>query len=708
MGQPIQANKKKSAVINGGPVHAAPVHAAPVAPVGAHVAGPPVGAAVHAPVNVGGGPVHPAVPAAVPAQKSWWERTKDVLFRSKTTKAINARQEAGMANFVEDNLTKARVRTDTDSALEFIGSSKRVSRFSASRREASYYRRKDVQLTAKSMSDDANPAYNYTEKLQQREAAVQAFNADDFADNLKEMCDCGTRFMEFKNDENFLKHYRESMTQLIKFAGLTKRLMTMTKDDYKTLRNGHKNLKLPDLETARQHALDATYISDWYKAKLTAMSNENHKVLLDRDVDTLTDEALQAKINDLSMRLDDRSKSMHDFLVAHQEMRKYAKLGAKHAGSKDSKWRSWGNSGRTNHLWGIKLFSFKKSEYHPKFEGGIVKNLLLDQEKVSTTIMEKKQDFKSFETGEVSEGKTKEYKGIKQLGVKAEKNLVKGDINGKIAKGSYKYRKGGFTFGANLALGEVNASGKVGGSLSYDAEKGFQKEGGINVTAGATAAKGRVKIGYQGEYLGIGAKVVGKALTASATGVAGYGKFMFKDDEGKVQEADGFGVMASAQAALAEGQAEGSFSIFGIKISVGFTAQFGGVGGTIGAYGTNGKIGCSFGALLGAGFKLNASLDWTGFRKWRKARKEKAEMKKKQRADMLHNRMGIPVPPPAPPKVRNVKAPKKKKTTTTKKTTKVKGAGGPGAGGPGAGPGAGTGAAGVVPPAAPGTGPAGP
>lgn len=703
MGQPIQANKKKSAVINSGPVHAAPVHAAPVAPVGAHVAGPPVGAVVHAPVNVGGGPVHPAVPAAVPAQKSWWERTKDVLFRSKTTKAINARQEAGMANFVEDNLNKTRVRRDTDAALQFIGSKKRISSFSAGRREASYYRRKDVQLTARAMKDDANPAYDYAEKLTERENAVTASNADEFAQSLKEMCDCETRFMEFKNDENFLKHYRESMDQLIRFAGLAKRLMAMSKDDYKTLRNTHKNLKLPDLETARQHALDAAYMSDWYKAKLTALSNQNHKLLLDRDVDTLTDEQLRNKIADLSTRLDDRSREMHAFLVAHQDMRKYAELGAKHSDNKDSKWRSWGNSGRSNHLWGIKLCSFKKSEYHPKFKGGIVKNLLLDEENVSTDIMEKKQDLELFENGEVIKGKEKEYKGISELGVKGKKNLLKGDVNGKLAKGSYKYRKGGFTFGANLALGEVKASGNLGGSLGYDAEDGFQKEGGVNVTAGATAAKGRVKIGYQGEYAGIEGKIVGKALTATATGTAGYGKFLFKGDDGKVEEAEGFGVMASAQAALAEGTAEGGISFFGIKIKVGFTAQIGGVGGTIGAYGTNGKIGCSLGALLGAGFKLNLSLDWTGFRKWRKERKEKAEMKKKQRADMLHNRMGVPVPPPAPPKVRNVKAPKKKKTTTTKKTTKVKGAGGPGAG-----PGAGTGAAGVVPPVAPGTGPAGP
>lgn len=457
-------------------------------------------------------------------------------------------------------------------------------------------------------------------------------NRETFAERLKALAECDTNFLSFKNDENFLKHYDEGMSELTSYAALAPLLLDLKQEDIDRF-NQDYGLELPSLQSLQDKANGYTYMRDWMGAKLDQMKNANYGKeadYADKSTEELEERRLEAN------RAGD--KELEAYINSHQRMQKAESLGATHIDDGKYKAMSWGNSGRTHHKWGVEIGSFKGGFKVPAYD--VFKNPKKRAEffksldaNTKLTILERAR----LTEKDVSEGKTQKLKPIEvedlyKSVVEVNKDLVSTDAKAKIAKGTYKYKNGGFSFGANLSVGAVGGKGKIGAGLS--AGKKWEAKLSASVDASATAIQGRVKIGYKGDNAGVEAKISGKVGTAKASAFAGVGRMNIIGEDGKKKEVVGVAGTLSAQAAAAEAEGGVKFTLFGVKIGLTATVQAGGVGGTIGGFVNSGGIGASFGALLGVGFKLGFSIDWSGVGKWWKERKNRQKLKKAQREEM--------------------------------------------------------------------------
>ena len=461
------------------------------------------------------------------------------------------------------------------------------------------------------------------------------------------MVDCSINFMSFKDDENFLKHYDESMNELGDYAAYAPILMKMDQKKIDKLNKAYHH-NLPKISVLRQKAAAYTYCREWYAAKLNLMSNQHYLYLKDTDTAALKQEDIQEK--ERTLRAAGKTE-LAKYMKAVLQMKKAESLGAVHTADDRLKWRGWGNSGRTAHKWGVELFSAKGSLKYPP------KKIFTDKKELQKFILDLDVDTKymllakfQLKEKDVQEGKSQKWimleaKDVWDTLVEIKKDLIKTNVKLKTLKGRYKYKKSVFSFGANASVGAVSAKGNIGAGLSLG--KNFYGKAQIAGSASATALQSRVKVGLNWQNFGINLKGQGKLATASAEGFVGAGKMKFRDYDGNKYEATGIGGMATAQASLVEAEASGGITIFGIKIGASLAFQAGGVGGTIGGFANASGIGASFGALFGLGFRLNISINWSGFLKWRKDRKDKKKLKEKQLEEM---------------KARTKQAPGKKKT----------------------------------------------
>jgi hypothetical protein len=238
---------------------------------------------------------------------------------------------------------------------------------------------------------------------------------------------------------------------------------------------------------------------------------------------------------------------------------------------------------------------------------------------------------------DVAEGKLQEMKGpdVDKLFdslLEVNKDIASASGKFKTAKGSYKYKNGRFNFDINASVGAAKGSAKIG--AGFKGGKLWEAGAKATIDVSGAIAQGRIKMGYNWENFGVNAKVQGKFLTGSAQAYGGIGRFTYTDDKGENQSVVGAMGMLSAQAAVAEAKGNFGITICGVKIGGCATVQGGGFGGTLGGYANTKSIGCSFGALVGLGFKLDLSIDWGGFGKWWQQRKEKQAIKKAQREEM--------------------------------------------------------------------------
>ncbi len=570
-------------------------------------------------------------PPAVKVKKSFYSKLKASLhLESHTDKA---KKRVG-----EDKAALKRVKADAEACLKEFRPKKKLSSHSVTRREKMYYRKKDCKTKADAIT------VNYAEILENKEQEALAAKTGDtkkFIKMLRNMSDSGINFMSFKNDENFLKHYQESMNDLTDYAALSPVLMRMTQDDIDALNKSGK-VKLPPIEKLQDMAMSYVYVKEWYEAKLDQLKTNAYLSLKDTDtVGMKPDELTEAKDKLIAKGNTDLAK----YLDAQMRMNKAEELGAVHIGGSDrSKWRSWGNSGRTGHKWGIELCSVKKKFKYPtkatfqtkkKFLKWFMDLDLSTREKILGKAQLTEKDLLA---GKEQKWKATEADKLYRCVVELEKTLVKADMKFKAAKARYHLKKKYFSFGANASVGAVSAKGKVGASLAVGSE--VRGEASTKLSASVAALQSRVKMTLGSEKLHLYARGTGKVASASASAYGGVGKIKVYNNEGEEVDAKGVAGMLSAQAALVEAETSGGISIFGIRIGASLSVQGGGFGGTIGGYATGTSVGASFGALFGIGLKLSVNVDWSGFLTWWKGKKEKDKLKKARRKEM-NSRMGI-------------------------------------------------------------------
>ena len=571
--------------------------------------------------------------AAVVTQPPVLRVKKGILARIKRFLGLESKTDKAIRRVGLDETNKNLVRKQAREILKQVDPKLKLHFYSDPRRAKMFYRKKDCQQKAIKMNVNNEAILaRETEKM----TVMRKLNSRDFALSLKSLADCSINFMSFKNDENFLKHYEESIRDLSNFAALAPILMDMKQSNIDILNRAYK-VKLPSIQTLQDAAISYTYARDWYVAKYTQIKNQYYSILKDSDFAELSPEELDTKIKDARAR---GKFNLAEYMECIQKKNKAQKLGIKHVnGSDRSKWRSWGNSGRTAHKWGIELFSAKTSFKYPPAEifsdkKKLAKYILDLDVNTKAEVLKKSQltedDLKKGETSK--KWKATDPEIIKKNLLEIDKKLVKADVKLKALKGRYHLKKKYFSFGANASLGAVEASGKVGANLQVGSE--FHGKAYANLSASASAIKSRVKMSLGTDKLNLYTKAQAKVATASAKLSGGVGKLSVKDEKGDFVDVYGAAGELSAQAALVEAETSGGICIFGIRLGASLTVQGGGFGGTVGGYATGTNVGVTFGALFGIGFKLSLTADWSGFLKWWKTRKEKKALKKKQKEEM--------------------------------------------------------------------------
>ncbi len=453
---------------------------------------------------------------------------------------------------------------------------------------------------------------------------------------LVQMAECDTNFMSFKDDKNFLKHADETMKELNIYAALSPVLQDMKENDYEAI-NNQLGGKLPSLKKMRDKSNLYTYTREYVQSKLEMMSTDLY-VTHDLDED--------AKKNETDLKsLRDTAKSANKtdeetYYKANLTMKKAKDLGIKQTYTIEDRKAglTWGNSGRTHHRWKVQIGTLQGKYDLPKKEDfkDSAKRwkwfTSLDASSKATVMK-----YAQLTEEDVAKGKVQEMKGpdldkLYDNLLEVNKDVISGTTKGKVAKASYKYKNGRFNFDINGSVVGANASGKIG--AGFKGGKLWEAGAKATIDVSGAIAQGRIKMGYNWENFGVNAKVQGKFLTGSAQAYGGIGRFTYTDDKGENQSVVGAMGMLSAQAAVAEAKGNFGITICGVKIGGCATVQGGGFGGTIGGFANTKGIGCSFGALLGLGFRLDLSIDWGGFSKWWQKRKEKQAMKKAQRDEM--------------------------------------------------------------------------
>lgn len=500
--------------------------------------------------------------------------------------------------------------------------SKKVSNKSAKGRAKNVEKKETRRASAQETFSHVDMTQLMKSQAEATDAAMALENKEDFAKLLSELSKDSMSFLDYKNDENFIKHYEENVQTLAKFQSLRTPLLAMTQEDIDQLNKDHK-LKLPSIEALQDIVANAEFTLDFYRAKMDQMRNPFYVVLKDSDTDALKAEDAKQLSEDYKNKGNEKLSQYFDAVF---RLKTAAALGAKHAEDGKKRRKHFGNSGKNGKKWYAELFSFKQKfkhiekdrEHIPGVKGG------LDSKLVSKDVLKDEEAKKTY----------MDNVSLKDVGV----TFADYSAKVKVAKASIKKKKGIFSFGANASVGAFSVKGSCGAGLDVGLKKkgGWDVNAGAKISASATGAilQGRAKAGLDFGNVKADLKVQGKVLTgtASASGMAGY--YTYKDKEGNEHKAFQVGYNAEAQVAIAEATGKFSFSIFGVKITLGGSVQAGAAGASSKAMISSGKAEIGLGAALGLGFKLNIGIDWSGAVKEWKDRKKKKELKEKQRAEL--------------------------------------------------------------------------
>jgi hypothetical protein len=510
--------------------------------------------------------------------------------------------------------------------------SKKVSDKSVGRRQKAFAEKNKLRTTA----EQAYTQYKVDQAAIENDVD-DAFenNLEEFSQKVWDMMDDTTNYMEYKDDENFVKHYGESIERLTKNRALYDALNKITRKDYTEMNEElekAKKKKLPSLEDARKKALDNVYIHDFYQAKIDVIRNPFYTILKESDTQKFTLEEKKKLADDYQAQ---GNEKLAAYFKALYRMDEAAALGAQHIEDTRSAIYRFGNSGRTGNKWRIDFFSVRHKFSHVNF------NDITDFNIRNQRLKKDRKKETDTEDPEVKERGKYNY-GI-NVGVANYNVKLKG------AKASVKKKGKWWYTGANASLLAGNASSSLnakGGVRRENGEWRLASNQGLfgDVKVGGAVVQGRVKAGLDFDYFKAQVHAKGKALTASATGSAKAGYIKWTDKDGKVHKELAAGVMLSAQAAVVEGEVGTTFTVFGAKFSISLTGQAGGFGGTIGGEVTESSVKATFGALFGLGFKLNFKLDFSGFAKYWTDKYKKYKLNGKKKDEYEKNNRGRAVP----------------------------------------------------------------
>lgn len=528
---------------------------------------------------------------------------------------------------------------------------KKVSNKSASGRAKNAEKKETRRSSAQTTYQQVDVTQLMKDQAAATDNALEQDNKLEFAEKLSALSKDSMSFLDYKNDENFLKHYEENVKTLITFQSLRTPLLAMTQEDIDELNKEH-NLKLPSVEALQDRVATAEFTLDFYRAKMDQMRNPFYVVLKDSDTESLKDEDAKQLSEDYKSK---GNKELAAYFDAVYRLKKASDLGAKHSEDGKKRFKHIGNSGKNGKKWYGEIFSFKQ-----KFKS-------IEKDIKSIPGVKSGADSKIMSKEAEKEVEKAQYNGFmtKELGT----TFADYSAKAKIAKASIKKKKGIFSFGANASVGALAVKGNCGAGLSMGHNKKKNKfaiEGGVHIgaDASATAVQGRVKVGLDFGKVQSELKLQGKALTASANATAMAGYYTYKDKDGVEKQGFQVGYSAGAQAALAEATGKFSISFLGIKIALGGSLQAGAAGASSSAMVSSGKAEVSLGAALGLGFKLSIGVDWSGAvqywqdrakkKKLKKAQKEELrkrneeEKKKRKDAEKLLKKKPAPAPAPAP------------------------------------------------------------
>lgn len=161
-------------------------------------------------------------------------------------------------------------------------------------------------------------------------------------------------------------------------------------------------------------------------------------------------------------------------------------------------------------------------------------------------------------------------------------------------------------------VGSVAAEGTVGVTLFKDGK--FTPQANVKVGAEATALNVNGSARFGNEKFNGHVATDANVGRASAEASAVIGVIEEKDKKtGKIKKEYGVKGKVGAEACLAEGTISGGFTVFGVKVDVGFSAKAGSVGATAEGKITNNGFHTkgSLSAIFGAG--LDIGVDWSDF-----------------------------------------------------------------------------------------------
>ncbi|MCR4908839.1 MAG: hypothetical protein K5985_08405 [Lachnospiraceae bacterium] len=621
-------------------VVAAPVHVAVNDPNAGGGAAP--GAPVHAPAA----PVHaPVVPvqarppiAAAPRQMN----ADEWALYMKQLGSVSSLEEKREDGSTELDDVKEAIGASVPAIVQEIRGGKTESSFKTWKRKRAFASKKKVF--------DADAVQRW--KLDRRagnqgwrnppnppaappQAQDQAFTAQEIA-NIKRLKTCTTDFMKYTDDAAFVKHFDTLTLELEGLAEIKTLLESHEKSNFDAIGD-------PDMGTfdeAKKTAEGYVNILAFYRAKMDLISNPFYMALKKEDTEGLDAHTCEQRAR-IYRSTDPPRTDLADYLDAMARLKELEAQGT---------FRDWNGDGayRTEYADGLK----KNRKAHIAFftRETAVKADLPALKIGGRDWMGTYKDGK-YLTGDYDRTKEKkDDKGKPILGedgkpLREEKDsnvwgkkfgLGAGvEVNGraKIIEGGYDVShttKHGVKMASSgdFSVGEVEGHGRIGASFSIKDGKLEDAFVGVDVGGSVALAKGSVKASLGKEitsgffdekvtYTAIGAEASAnvEVATASANAYAKAGRVTVKDAlTGESQTIDGIAVGVDAQAALLSGSVKGSIVIFGVKIGATLSGQLGGAGVSAGLYAGSGKVGLSFGALLGLGAKLDLSIDasfWT-------------------------------------------------------------------------------------------------
>ncbi|MCR4909191.1 MAG: hypothetical protein K5985_10195 [Lachnospiraceae bacterium] len=501
--------------------------------------------------------------------------------------------------------TKDNIENTVQGIVSEVNVGKHVSAKSKWRREKAFNRKKEVydarvceQWRAKRKDGSQTWRKQQTPQLQQPQ------QLKDFANDIRDMVECTTTFMNYTDDQVFINNFSDSSKELERYAALKDILAGKTQGDIDGL--NIPELKGVKLGVLQKKAADYSDILDFYRAKMDVISNSFYMVLRKTDTLGLKLETLREKEKECRA---DKREELADYLDAIIRLREIEARGT----SRDSQDKAV-YGGQT------------KEGLHSKHAGASFAVLTKDSEvdvllgvKGEHSVENRKEDKKKeFGALEGEEEETTDEKIIQnEIKVGAEVS-ASGTVRAVEAKaysragGDDSYARAGAE--AWAAVGEAQAKGSVGASIGWDFEEGLVGDIGVSAEASVALAKGKVGAsasflkGFFKDFFGISVEAEGAVLEGNASGVLKGGRFFLN---GKEQVGVAGVLQAGANAASATGRI--GITLFGIKFTGSAQGQVG-VGATAGGYLTTSGVGLSLGAVVGVGGTLGLDVDvsfWT-------------------------------------------------------------------------------------------------